>query len=123
MVAGLHIGTELKRFKKGRMPKIALVAIILMPLLYGAMYLWAFWNPFGQVQHLPIALVNNDRGAVVDGTALNAGTEITDQLVAGGDLDWQTVSAAEAQDGVRHGRYYFALEIPAGFSAAVASPM
>ncbi|WP_024795708.1 YhgE/Pip domain-containing protein [Tomitella biformata] len=123
MVAGLSIGTELRRFKKGKMPKIALLAIVLMPLLYGAMYLWAFWNPFGQVQHLPIALVNNDRGAVVEGTALNAGTEITDQLLAGGDLDWQTVTAEEAQDGVKHGRYYFALEIPAGFSAAVASPM
>lgn len=123
MVAGLSIGTELKRFKKGRMPKIALIAIVLMPLLYGAMYLWAFWNPFGQVQHLPIALVNSDRGAVVEGSAVNAGTEITDQLIASGDLDWQLVSPEEAQDGVEHGRYYFALEIPADFSAAVVSPM
>lgn len=122
MVAALNIGTELKRFKKGRMPKIALVAIILMPLLYGAMYLWAFWNPFGEVQHMPIALVNSDRGVVVDGTAINAGTQITDELLAGKELGWELVSPEEALDGVKHGRYYFALEIPAGFSAAVASP-
>lgn len=122
MVAGLNIGTELKRFKKGKMPKIALIAIILMPLLYGAMYLWAFWNPFGQVQHMPIALVNSDRGVVVDGTAINAGQQITDELVAGKDLGWQVVSPEEALDGVKHGRYYFAVEIPADFSAAVASP-
>ncbi len=123
MPAGFSIGSELKRFGKGRMPRVALVAIVLMPLLYGALYLWAFWNPFGEVSHLPVALVNNDRGAVVQGQELNAGAQVTDELLARHDLDWREVTPQQARDGVRDGDYYFAVELPADFSEAVGSPM
>ncbi|MDN5758916.1 MAG: YhgE/Pip domain-containing protein [Tomitella sp.] len=123
MVAGLAVGTELKRFAKGRMPKIALVAIVFMPLLYGALYLWAFWNPFGEVTHLPVAIVNSDEGTVVDDEPLDAGKQVSDELLSRKDLDWQKVSHDEAIEGVRHGDYYFAVELPKDFSAAVGSPM
>ncbi len=123
MLAGLVTGTELKRFARSRMSRAALIAIVFMPLLYGALYLWAFWNPFGNLDKLPIALVNDDRGAVVDGTALNAGDQVESQLVASGDLDWQQVDAERAREGVTHGDYYFAVTIPEDFSEAVSSPM
>lgn len=58
VLAGMSLGTDLKRYSRGLMPRIALVTIILMPLLYGAMYLWAFWNPFAEVNKVPVALVN-----------------------------------------------------------------
>ncbi|QDQ98488.1 YhgE/Pip domain-containing protein [Tomitella fengzijianii] len=123
MLAGFAIGTELKRFGKGRMPKVALVAIVFMPLLYGALYLWAFWNPFGEVAKLPVALVNSDRGAVVQGQPLNAGQEVADELLRREDLDWRQVSPQAARQGVEDGDYYFAVELPEDFSAAVGSPM
>lgn len=123
MLAGLVTGTELKRFARNRMSRAALIAIVFLPLLYGALYLWAFWNPFGNLHKLPIALVNDDRGAVVDGTALNAGDQVAAQLIASGDLDWREVDADQAREGVAHGDYYFAVTLPADFSAAVASPM
>ena len=63
MLAGMSLGTDLKRYSRGAMPRVALVTIILLPLLYGAMYLWAFWNPFAAVDRVPVALVNEDRGA------------------------------------------------------------
>ncbi len=56
------------------MPRLAVVVIILMPLLYGALYLWAFWNPFGNVNNLPVAIVNLDEGADAMGEPLDAGT-------------------------------------------------
>ena len=40
MLAGMSLGTDLKRYSRGLMPRIALITIIVMPLLYGAMYLW-----------------------------------------------------------------------------------
>lgn len=123
MIAGLSIGTELRRFAKGRLPKIALVALVFIPLLYGALYLWAFQNPFGEVDKLPVALVNEDQGAAVDGQQTSAGDRIAGQLLERGDLDWQQVSHERAMDGLHHGDYYFAVQIPQGFSAAVASPM
>ena len=48
MISGLSIGSELKRFGRGRLPRVAIVVLVLMPLLYSALYLAAFWDPFGR---------------------------------------------------------------------------
>ncbi len=100
MLAGMSLGTDLKRFSRGAMPRIALMTVVLMPLLYGAMYLWAFWNPFDAVNKVPVALVNEDTGTVVDGKKLDAGAQVADALVDSGQLQLHRVSAAEAADGV-----------------------
>jgi putative membrane protein len=122
MLAGMSLGTDLKRFSRGAMPRIALVTIVLMPLLYGAMYLWAFWNPFDAVNKVPVALVNEDTGTVVDGKKLDAGAQVADALIDSGQLQLHRVSAAEAADGVASGEYYFSVTLPQDFSADIASP-
>ena len=122
MLGGLACGSEIKRFARNRMTRIAVVVLMLMPLTYGALYLWAYWDPFGHVNKLPVALVNSDRGTEVSGQHLNVGAEIADGLTSDKSLDWHLVDDAEARDGVAHGKYYFMLELPADFSAAIASP-
>ena len=122
MLAGMSLGTDLKRFSRGAMPRIALAVVVLMPLLYGAMYLWAFWNPFDAVNKVPVALVNEDKGTVVDGKKLDAGAEVSDALVDSGQLQLHRVSATEAADGLAGGKYYFTVTLPEDFSAAIASP-
>ena len=67
MLAGMSLGTDLKRYSRGTHAALALITIIALPLLYGAMYLWAFWNPFAAVDKIPVALVNEDTGATVSG--------------------------------------------------------
>ena len=114
-------GTELRRFRRGRMPRLAVLAMVLMPLLYGALYLWAFWNPPGNLDRLPVALVNEDVGATVDGTTVDAGTEVTSNLVNDASLDWRVVDAATAEAGVKDGTYYFAVVVPENFSSSIAS--
>lgn len=121
MLAGLSLGTDIKRYSRGTMPRIALVTIVVLPLLYGAMYLWAFWNPFGEVDKVPVALVNEDRGAMAQGTQLRAGDQVAQGLSESGELDLAEVSAAEAADGLADGRYYFTITVPEDFSAAIAS--
>ncbi|OBI72026.1 YhgE/Pip domain-containing protein [Mycobacterium sp. E740] len=121
MLAGLSLGTDIKRYSRGAMPRIALVTIVVLPLLYGAMYLWAFWNPFGEVDKVPVALVNVDRGAMVHGTQLRAGDEVARGLSDSGQLDLAEVSAEQAADGLADGRYYFTITVPQDFSAAIAS--
>ncbi|MFC0315624.1 YhgE/Pip family protein [Gordonia phosphorivorans] len=121
MLAGMSLGTELKRYSKGVMPRVAIVTIVLLPLLYGAMYLWVFWNPFDDVNKMPVALVNEDTGAQVQGERLAAGDEVVANLKASGQLDLRSVDAAEAADGLAHGRYYFTITIPQDFSSAIAS--
>lgn len=123
MLAGLAFGSEIKRFGRSRMTRAAIVVLMLLPLVYGALYLWAYWDPFGHVNKMPVALVNADRGAEVSGQHIDAGDEIAGSLTADGSLDWHVVDEAEARDGVDHGRYYFMLELPPDFSEAIASPV
>ncbi|WP_406814700.1 YhgE/Pip family protein [Mycobacterium sp. M23085] len=123
MLAGLAFGSEIKRFGRSRLTRVAIVVLMLLPLVYGALYLWAFWDPFGHTNKMPVALVNSDRGAVVSGQQFNAGAEIAKSLTADGGLDWHVVDLPEARNGVDHGKYYFMVELPPDFSAAIASPV
>ena len=123
MLAGIAFGSEIKRFGRHRLTRVAIVVLMLLPLVYGALYLWAFWDPFGHVNKLPVALVNSDRGASVSGQQFNAGDEIAKSLTADRSLDWKVVSPQEARSGVDHGKYYFMLELPPDFSEAIASPV
>jgi len=123
MLAGLAFGSEIKRFGRSRMTRLAIVVLMLLPLVYGALYLWAYWDPFGHTNKMPVALVNSDRGAVVSGQQFNAGAEIVKSLTADGSLDWHVVDLKDARSGVDHGKYYFMVELPPDFSAAIASPV
>ncbi|MEV4233214.1 YhgE/Pip domain-containing protein [Streptomyces bobili] len=112
---------ELRRFGRGKLPRAALVALLLLPLLYGALYLWSFWDPYGRLDRIPVALVNDDRGATADGRRITAGDEITEGLRDSEVFDWQEVDAAQAREGVEDGTYYLSLTMPADFSRRIAS--
>lgn len=122
MLAGISLGSDSKRYFRGTMPRIAIATIILMPLLYGAMYLWAFWNPFGAVDKIPAAIVNNDTGRSSTGEQVDAGDQVVKSLIASGQLDLDEVSESEAVDGLAHGKYYYTITIPENFTEAVESP-
>ncbi|MDN3295523.1 YhgE/Pip domain-containing protein [Streptomyces ficellus] len=112
---------ELKRFGRGRLPRAALVAILLLPLLYGALYLWSFWDPYGRLDRIPVALVNDDKGATADGKKITAGDDITRNLRDSKVFEWHEVSDAEAREGVENGTYYLSLTMPGDFSERIAS--
>lgn len=112
---------ELRRFGRGRLPRAALASLLLLPLLYGALYLWSFWDPYGRLDRLPVALVNDDHGASVSGKKLTAGADIVKGLRDSDTFEWHEVSAAEAREGVEDGTYYLSLTMPADFSERIAS--
>ncbi|MEV5428879.1 YhgE/Pip domain-containing protein [Streptomyces sp. NPDC052701] len=112
---------ELRRFGRGRLPRAALVALLVLPLLYGALYLWSFWDPYGRLDRIPVALVNDDKGATADGKRITAGDDIAEGLRESRTFDWREVGAAEAREGVEDGTYYLSLTLPADFSRRVAS--
>ncbi|MEU3398284.1 YhgE/Pip domain-containing protein [Streptomyces filamentosus] len=112
---------ELRRFGRGKLPRAALVAVLLLPLLYGALYLYSFWDPYGRLDRLPVALVNEDRGATADGRRITAGEDITQGLLDSRTFEWHRVSDAEAREGVEDGRYYLSLTVPGDFSERIAS--
>ncbi|MEV0490320.1 YhgE/Pip domain-containing protein [Streptomyces atratus] len=112
---------ELKRFGRGRLPRAALVALLLLPLLYGALYLWSFWDPYSRLDKIPVALVNNDKGATAAGKRVEAGDEITAKLLDSKVFEWHEVNSAEAGQGVEDGTYYLSLTMPSDFSKRIAS--
>ncbi|MEU6764518.1 YhgE/Pip domain-containing protein [Streptomyces sp. NPDC046853] len=112
---------ELRRFGRGKLPRAALVALLLLPLLYGALYLCSFWDPYGRLDRIPVALVNDDKGATAAGKKLAVGDGIVDGLEDSKTFDWHEVSSAEARKGVEDGTYYLSLTMPSDFSKRVAS--
>ena len=122
MFASLNLGTELRRFRRSRLGKLAIVAICVIPLLYSTLYLWSFWDPFGKLNRVPVAFVNDDQGTVLAGQPFNAGDQIEDKIKQNDQLDWVPTDEEDATEGVRTGKYYFAVMLPKNFSKEVASP-
>ena len=116
--------SELKRMTGGLLPKLTILALTMVPLLYGAVYLYANWDPYGNLDHIDAALVVEDAGAPAsDGRQLEAGAKVADSLVDGNLFHWIPVATTEEADqGVSSGEYAFALKIPRDFSANLVSP-
>ncbi|MFZ7086680.1 YhgE/Pip family protein [Curtobacterium sp. RRHDQ10] len=115
------VRAELGRLTATPLARLAFIALMIVPLLYGGMYLWANQDPYAKLDHIPAALVVQDTGATVDGKEVNYGEKVADQAVSDGAFDWSIVSASEARSGIRGGAYDFTFTIPADFSTALAS--
>ncbi|MCW2810130.1 MAG: putative transporter permease protein, partial [Friedmanniella sp.] len=111
---------ELRRFR-GRIPRISLLFVLVIPLLYGAVYLTANWDPYGHLDRLPVAVVNDDQPARVNGETITAGADFVTSLHEKNTFAWRDVSDAEATRGLREGDYYLAVYVPADFSANLVS--
>jgi len=112
---------EVKKATSSTYLKVALVAVLFIPLFYGALYLRAFWDPYGKMDQTPIAVVNLDKGYSKDGTKINIGDELIATLKDDDHLKWKFVSANEAQKGLDDKKYYTSLTIPADFSQKIYS--
>ncbi|MCQ9351487.1 YhgE/Pip family protein [Corynebacterium sp. 153RC1] len=100
-----HIGSELRRFGHGKLPPVAITVIILLPLLFGGLFVWSYWDPIGRINQLPVAIVNSDQGTTVDGKELNAGDEVTKSLIANTQTDFIEVTPEQAREGIADGTY------------------
>lgn len=115
------IAAELRRLTATRMSVIALVALMLVPVLYGGLYLWANQDPYGHFSEVPVALVNLDEGTGSGSDAADYGAQVSQKLVDGRAFDWKALSADEAATALHDGDVDFIVTLPADFSAALAS--
>ncbi|MCL1698648.1 YhgE/Pip domain-containing protein [Lysinibacillus sp. BPa_S21] len=105
----------LKIFKTRKM-LVSIIAVLFIPVMYAGMFLWAFWDPYKGLPNLPVAVVNEDKGAEMEGVKLDLGNDLVDKLVESNEFKFIDVSKEEAEKGL-HGRdYYMILEIPTNFS-------
>lgn len=95
---------------------IPLIAVMLIPILYTGVYLTAFWDPYGKLETLPVAVVNQDKGAEFEGEQLHIGEDLVDELKKEQDFNWQFVDMDEAKQGMDNNEYYMMITIPEDFS-------
>ncbi|GAB1642479.1 YhgE/Pip family protein [Krasilnikovia sp. MM14-A1259] len=111
-------GYELLKLLRGKLTAVAVVVMAVIPLLYGALYLYAFWDPYGRLNHVPAAMVVEDQTATAsDGTKVHAGQDLADELIKREVFDWHVTDEKGAEDGLRSGKYHMMLRIPRDFSA------
>ncbi|WP_242223510.1 YhgE/Pip domain-containing protein [Bacillus cereus group sp. BfR-BA-01380] len=110
------LGKEFATIIKSKTILIPIIAVLFIPLLYAATFLWAFWDPYGQLDDLPVAVVNLDKGAVYNGKELEVGNELVDNLKENKSFKWDFVSEKEAKKGMDNRKYYMTIRIPKDFS-------
>lgn len=115
-------GLEWSNLAASKVMWVVIGAIAIIPLLYGALYLAAFQDPYGRLDSLPVAVVNEDEGAVIAAENRNLGDDVVDDLKrTDNGLGWHFVSADEARAGLKDGTYFMTCTIPSDFSASAAS--
>lgn len=77
------------------------------------------WGPYDNMDNLPVAVVNNDLGAMSDGEEVNVGNDLIENLEGNRVLGWDFVATEKAEQGMDDMEYYMMIEVPQDFSANV----
>ena len=115
------VRAEWQHLCKNKILLLSMAVISFIPIMYSGFFLGSIWDPYGQVKNLPVAFVNEDKGAQLNGQALNVGQSVKQKLKDNHDLGWEFVNKQQADDGVNSGHFYAVVTVPADFSAKAAS--
>ena len=102
---------ELKALLKSPKLWITIIGVSLIPALYNLIFLSSMWNPYGNVKHLPVAVVNKDKSASFQNKTLNIGHDMVDNMSKNKNLDYHFVTENEAQKGIEDGDYYMVITL------------
>lgn len=111
-----QFGLELAAIARNKKVLIPIIAVLTVPVMYTAMFLGAFWDPYERLEELPVAVVNSDKGTDFQGEELHIGQDFVEKLKENPTFDWAFVSKEEAIQGMKDNVYYMAIEIPDNFS-------
>ncbi len=90
--------------------------ILAIPVIYSGIFLYAFWDPYGHTDNLPVAVVNEDKGAVLADQSINIGNDLVKHLKKNKGFDWQFVTQSQAEKGLNNNKYYMVITVPDSFS-------
>ena len=115
------VRAEWQHLCKNKILLLSMAVISFIPIMYSGFFLGSIWDPYGQVKNLPVAFVNEDKGAQLNGQVLNIGQSVEQKLKNNHDLGWKFVNKHQADDGVNSGHFYAVVTVPTDFSAKAAS--
>ncbi|MGY3742878.1 YhgE/Pip domain-containing protein [Leuconostoc inhae] len=108
---------EWQRIGKLRGLKLLLIGITFIPSIYAVIFLSSIWDAYGNVNNLPVAVVNQDKAAKINGKTEHLGSDLSDKLVKDQPLKISDVSSKKAQAGLKQGKYYMTITIPSDFTS------
>lgn len=112
---------DLRNIRKNPAALSIVIGLCIIPSLYAWINIKACWDPYVNTGNLPVAVVNNDQGTMVEGKEVNVGKEIIDELKKNDAIGWQFVDSWQGNYGLNEGDYYAMIEIPSDFSAGLTS--
>ena len=115
------VQAEWQHLRKNKILLLSMAVISFIPIMYSGFFLGSIWDPYGQVKNLPVAFVNEDKGAQLNGQTVNIGQSVEQKLKSNHDLGWEFVNKQQADDGVNSGHFYAVVTVPTDFSAKAAS--
>lgn len=96
---------------------IIFVVVLLIPIIYSFFYLKSYWDPYGKLEDMDVAIVNLDEGKDGD----NKGKELVNKLKDKNVLKINAVTEKEATEGLTNEKYYAIITIPSNFTKTLKS--
>lgn len=118
---GENMLEELKALIKSPKIWVTMIGVALIPALYNLSFLGSMWDPYGNVDNLPVAVVNQDESSTLNDQTLSIGDNMVDSMSKNKDLDYHFVSAEKAEEGLENGDYYMVITLPEDLSKKAAS--
>lgn len=115
------IHQEFKNIVKNKGLLGAFILVLIIPFFYSFCFLTSAWDPYGNTGKIPVAVVNLDEPAELQGTKIQAGADTVAKLKDDNQLKWLFVSEKEATEGMKKNQYYSVITIPKDFSKNAAT--
>ena len=96
---------------------IIFLVVLLIPIIYSFFYLKSYWDPYGKLEYMDIAIVNLDEGKDGD----NKGRELVNKLKDKNILKINEVTEQESTEGLEKDKYYAVITIPNNFTQSLKS--
>lgn len=114
---------DMKSIFKNYAALMVIIALCIIPSLYAWFNIKASWNPYAAeaTSGIKIGVVNLDEGTSFNGSSINIGDKVIENLKNNKQLGWQFVSESEADKNIKNGVYYASITIPKDFSKNLTS--
>ncbi|MFR5266354.1 YhgE/Pip domain-containing protein [Clostridium sp.] len=112
---------NLKNIVKNPAALVVVLGLCIIPSLYAWITLKANWDPYVDTGNVPVAIVNEDKGTIINNQIVNVGDQIVNQLKQNKSIKWTFVGEAVANEGLKSGEYYAVIIIPSDFSSDLAT--
>lgn len=110
------VKSEVKSLFKNKLLLLVLVAIILIPVIYAGLFVGSIMDPYGNVDQLPVAVVNEDQPANYNDKELHVGDDLIEELKENDSLQFNFVDKEAAEEGLKNGTFYMTITVPEDFS-------